>query len=151
MAKHRDKYKAYTNGKYSFTSSFGLFDEFGYENCKIEWVENFPCNSRQELTAREGYYIRNCECINKRWPAEQTKIGTMKTLKRTETKANNGEKKNHEYKIQKDTEYREAHREEMTAKLKEKKQCECGCYIPLRNMSSHKRKTKHIELMKQNK
>ena len=93
MAKHRDKYKAYTNGKYSFTSSFGLFDEFGYENCKIEWVENFPCNSRQELTAREGYYIRNCECINKKVAGRTDKDRYYENIEETETKANNGEKK----------------------------------------------------------
>ena len=35
------------------------------ENCKIELVENYPCNSKEELTAREGFYIQSNECVNK--------------------------------------------------------------------------------------
>ena len=35
------------------------------ENCKIELVENYACNSKEELNAREGFYIQNNECVNK--------------------------------------------------------------------------------------
>jgi len=31
----------------------------------MDLVEDFPCNSRKELEARESYYINNFECINK--------------------------------------------------------------------------------------
>lgn len=65
MGGHRVHYKAYKNGKRHLTSSFLLFDEFGVENCKIELIEIYPCNSKQELNAREGFYIKNIDCINK--------------------------------------------------------------------------------------
>lgn len=42
-----------------------LFDTYGLENCKIELVENYPCNSKEELLKREGFYIKNNDCINK--------------------------------------------------------------------------------------
>jgi len=42
-----------------------IFDRFGFENCKIELVENVPCNSKEELTKREGFYIQNNQCVNK--------------------------------------------------------------------------------------
>tara|TARA_R110002012_G_scaffold289624_1_gene482764 strand:+ start:54 stop:506 length:453 start_codon:yes stop_codon:yes gene_type:complete len=28
-------------------------------------VEDYPCNSKKELLSREGYYMKNNECINK--------------------------------------------------------------------------------------
>jgi hypothetical protein len=31
----------------------------------IELIEKYPCNKQCELNKREGYYIRNNECINK--------------------------------------------------------------------------------------
>ena len=74
MTRHRAKYTAYLKGNITNTRSFDLFDEFGIENCKIELVENYPCNSKEELRRREGYYIKNNDCINKcvpcRTPAE---------------------------------------------------------------------------------
>ena len=66
MLKHKCDYKRYVNGKFDYVSVFDLFDEFGEQNCKIEWVEDFSCNSKKELNAREGYYIRNNECVNKK-------------------------------------------------------------------------------------
>jgi galactokinase len=30
----------------------------------IELIENYPCNSRQEATRREGWHQRNSECVN---------------------------------------------------------------------------------------
>lgn len=37
----------------------------GLPDCKIELVEDYPCNSRRELVRREGWYQRNNECVNK--------------------------------------------------------------------------------------
>lgn len=68
MARHRSSYKLYLDGKKKkscITKSFELFDEYGTENCKIIWLEDYPCNSRKELEAREGYYIKNTECVNR--------------------------------------------------------------------------------------
>ena len=65
MARHRTKYKSWKEGKYHFITSFSLFDEYGVDNCKIEWIENYPCNSKKQLDAREGYYQQTVECINK--------------------------------------------------------------------------------------
>ena len=65
MTKHRAKYKQYVNAKYPLTNSFLSFDEFGIDNCKIELVELFPCKSKAELETREGFHIRNNECVNK--------------------------------------------------------------------------------------
>ena len=65
MTKHRSDYKRWRQGVSTFVTSFKLFDDYGIENCKIELVENFPCNSREELLSREGYHQRVSECINR--------------------------------------------------------------------------------------
>jgi hypothetical protein len=35
------------------------------EDYKIELVENYPCNNKQELCKKEGEYIKANECVNK--------------------------------------------------------------------------------------
>lgn len=62
---HKGSYKSWLkNNKYK-NSSFDLFDEFGIENCKIELIENYPCNSKEELERKEGEHIKNNNCVNK--------------------------------------------------------------------------------------
>ena len=68
FSKHKNMYKQYLAGKREenkTTTACAMFEEFGMENCKIELVENYPCNSKEELNAREGFYIQNNECVNK--------------------------------------------------------------------------------------
>ncbi|ARF11778.1 hypothetical protein Klosneuvirus_2_214 [Klosneuvirus KNV1] len=37
-----------------------------YDDCKIELIENYPCNNSDELKKREGYWIKNTpNCVNK--------------------------------------------------------------------------------------
>jgi hypothetical protein len=50
-----------------------MFEEFGLDNCKIELIENFPCNNREELHAREGFHIQHNDCINKVVPGRSRK------------------------------------------------------------------------------
>ena len=63
--RHKWKYNQYLKGSTDITRSFLLFDEFGIDNCKIELIENYSCNNKEELLKREGYFIENNDCINK--------------------------------------------------------------------------------------
>ena len=65
MARHRNDYKANQRIKSKITNSFKLFDEYGLDNCKIELVENHPCGNIEELRRREGFYIKEFDCVNK--------------------------------------------------------------------------------------
>ena len=66
IERHRTKYNNSKTGKTnSKISVFDIFDEFGIENCKIELIENYPCNCKEELLRREGHYIKNTDCVNK--------------------------------------------------------------------------------------
>ena len=67
MARHRYMFNQHkSRGKESHRSANRLFEECGVENCKMVWIEDYPCNSKKELEAREGYYQQQLDCINKR-------------------------------------------------------------------------------------
>ena len=55
--RHRNCYNAFKDGRQKGSmSSFVLFDEFGFENCKIEWIEDYPCNSKKNWRQERDKY-----------------------------------------------------------------------------------------------
>ena len=46
-------------------TSYGLFDDYGIENCSIVLIEACPCASSDEKRAKEGHYIKTLDCVNK--------------------------------------------------------------------------------------
>ena len=65
MGGHRREHRRYVNGKYHFTTSFILFEEFGIHNCKIELIEEYPCENLEQLFKKEGEYIKSIDCVKK--------------------------------------------------------------------------------------
>ena len=56
MAEHRKDNKRFETGLATVVcASFKLLDEYGIENCKIELIEAYPCENKEELRKREGY------------------------------------------------------------------------------------------------
>lgn len=53
------------NGKRYYTL-FEIFDDYGVDNCIIELIEDYPCNSLQELVAKEDLYIQSLNCVNRK-------------------------------------------------------------------------------------
>ena len=101
LSHHKDSYKRYLNGNYGFTTSFEILKN---ENYEIILVENFPCNSKDQLHARERFYIESNECVNKIIP--------------TRTKKEYREQNKEEIaKYQK--QYREQNKEEIPEKMKQ--------------------------------
>ena len=62
LAGHVRNYKTYLKGKCNFVTSFKIIQKGNYD---IQLIEAFPCNSKDELHSREGYHIKNNDCINK--------------------------------------------------------------------------------------
>ena len=62
IGKHRSGFKMWKNGKYGYCKSFDILERNNYS---YYLVELFPCNSKDELHRREGYYILNFPNINK--------------------------------------------------------------------------------------
>ena len=65
MSGHRSHYKdfLYKNGQ--FTTSFQVLEN---ADATIVLIENFPCDSKEELHRRERFYIETTECVNKMIP-----------------------------------------------------------------------------------
>jgi len=67
---HKNLYNSFLKNISKFNTSFNIVK---YPSCKIILVENFPCNSKYELEARERYYIENFKCVNKNIPTRTDK------------------------------------------------------------------------------
>ena len=129
MARRRYKYPQYLKGKMDKVSVFKLFDEFGVENCKIELVELYPTNSKSELQRREGHYIKNNDCVNKRIEGRTDKEYREDNKEREQQRhneyyINNKDKIQTKRDAHKDKakdynkQYREAHKERIKAQRK---------------------------------
>ena len=66
--RHVSDYKA--NGLKASCTSRIVIDAGDYE---IIWVEDFPCENKDKLKARERYYIENRVCVNKNVPGRTDK------------------------------------------------------------------------------
>lgn len=53
LAKHVGSYKQYLNETYHYISSFEILKNGDYD---IILIENFPCNAKDEIFARERYW-----------------------------------------------------------------------------------------------
>ena len=124
LTKHVGNYRCYLKGTYNYVSSFKIFENGNY--C-IVLLEKYPCDTKDELLARERHWCNDLECINQR-----KNQGMYNEL---------GEK---EYKKQ----YRETNKEAINTKKKEKHNCICGnCYTYV-NKIRHLKSKKHLYYLK---
>ena len=149
MADHVKHYKLYKLGKKKYVSSYDIMDK---EEYYIELLENYPCNSREELRKREGELQRKYknECINKhiagRTPNEYNREVYHKTEKfKAYRKAYSQTEKSKAYqKAYDNTEKRKLYFKEYKKKRNATKlNCECGGLYSLNNKARHFKSTKH--------
>lgn len=129
LSGHRRNYR---NGK-CLCESAKLFDEFGIENIKIELIEEIKCDNKVQLLKREGYYIMNNDCVNKR------------VAGRTHKESSKAYRETHQEKLKQD--YKDIYaknKDELREKYKnEKYTCECGVEIRKIEKSRHSKTRKH--------
>ena len=96
MSGHRKNFKRYMNGlDKMFCTSFSILE---YGDAEIILIENCPCESKEELKARERFHIENNNCVNKKIPGR-----TMKEYKQLpEVKEKNNKQKRENYHKNKD-------------------------------------------------
>ena len=68
--KHKNNYKRWKEGKYAYITAFEIIK---YDDCYIELIDLYPCNSKIELHKRHGELIRDMECVNKIIPGRTGK------------------------------------------------------------------------------
>jgi len=65
MVNHRKDYRGWLRGACRCVTVFKLFEKYGIENCRIELLECVNASCKDELIAREAFYIRAMNCVNK--------------------------------------------------------------------------------------
>ena len=126
-------------------SVFDIFDAHGIDNCKIELVEECPCESKEQLHKREGFYIQHNECVNKRIPGrtmaewKSANAERVKQLQVSWTSANPEKVKEASRRA------REKHQEKIKADRSAKCVCDvCGSEHTHHMTARHKRTKKHL-------
>ena len=150
LAQHKSLYKSYKKqSKDNKITVFRLFDEYEPENCQIILIENVNCNSKNELHARERYYIESLDCVNKNIPCRLGKEYYYKEYYKEYNKVNEEKMKeyqkeyydnNKESKLQ----YLKEHYQQNKDKFNEKHSCECGGKYTQGNKSHHFSSQRHI-------
>ena len=125
LANHICDYKKYLEGKKANITSFQIFDNNNYD---IILIENYPCERKDELHARERYYIESLKCVNKQFPGR-----TQKEYREV----------NKEDKKQYDAQYRNENKEAILEKRKIKFLCICSGRYTNNNKSQHKKSNRH--------
>ena len=149
LKKHKKDYKSYLNGKYSFVTSFKILENDDYQ---IELIEDFPCDDKKQLFEREGYWIKNNNCVNKIIVGRTDK----QYYEDNKDKIKEYNKKYHDDNKDKIKQYREDNKDKIKQycednkdKIKEHKNkkciCECGSYYTNCNKSHHEKSKKHQE------
>ncbi len=140
LAKHVGCYKAYINGNYHFVTSFKVLENNNYS---IVLVENVDCESKDQLLARERYYIENNDCINMVVPIRTRKeyIELNKEKIREQTKEYR-EKNNDKIKML-NKNYREENKEKIQQHKQTKIVCECGAITDNSHKTRHQKSKKH--------
>jgi hypothetical protein len=159
MGKHRNDFKTKTLK----CSVKQIFDTYGLDNCKIELVENYSCNNKEELFKREGYYIKNNECVNKciagRKPNEYYQDNKEKLLLNMKEYYNENKdkclklgKKWIENNSNKFKAIQKKHYDKCGLERNERTKiiCECGGLYPKRNKKIHFKTAKHINFINNN-
>ena len=100
-------------------------NELGIDNFYIELFESYPCETREELHAREGYWIRELSTLNKR-------VAGRKRYQYREDKAETIKAKNKQY--------YEKNIERITEFVSKKVCCElCGKSVRYDSLKKHKK------------
>ena len=130
---HKAKFERWLEGQYHYCSSFSLFQ---YPDVKIMLLETYPCLNKNELFARERYWINKTEkCVNicknpglvlekgkKEYWKENNKEYYVENHDKILAKHKDYYEKNHSKILAKSKDYREKNRDKIT----EQTDCDCG-------------------------
>ena len=178
LSKRMADHRIAINSKRDFNMNLYVkMREHGANNFYIELLEEYPCENKEQLRAKEGEYIRSLSTLNKRIEGrtiEEWRKDNEEHLKDhyksyyTKNKpkiqqykleyANLNKNKIQEYKQEyaiknkekineKAKDYYQTHKEEIKMKINVKILCECGEEISKTNLLRHQRTKKHQEAL----
>ena len=160
LTKHKSDYKRWLEGKYHYVSSYEILQ---YEDCEIKLIQNYPCNTEQELRKKEGEYQIMMDCVNKHIAGRTCKEYHKEYYSRPEVKEHRKEYEKKrpcrkEYRKEYNQrpgikehqkKYREKNKEEIKKKASQKIKCICGSEIRKDNMRRHEQSKNHIQYIEE--
>ena len=123
LAKHNGNYIEYINKKRNFITSFKILEN---KNFEIILLDEYPCDSKDQLHKRERFFIDSNDCVNKVIPtrskSEYDKLyhEVNKVKRQTQTKLYR--EKNKEHKKEQDKLYYEKNKDKIKERIKLKKE-----------------------------
>jgi len=155
LATHRTHCKQYKEGKQRNCSSFEILENNDYV---IVLVELFSCSSKDELLARERYWIENNECINKNRPIVSIEEKKQYQQQYYQEHFIEHKDKRTKYKQQYNQEHKEENQQYSQQYYQNNKKeinqqrlqiitCECGRSVCIGHLTRHKKSKIHNELI----
>lgn len=133
FGQHKSQFKQWKKGKYTYTTSFKLFDE-DYDNVKWGILEEVKVSCKKDLEKIERKYIENHKCVNKLIPTRSKKEYY---------------KQNKEAILQKKKEYHKQNKEKIKEKYQrytEKITClHCDSVVTKHSLKRHQRSKKCLK------
>ena len=146
LSDHKNHFKLWKQGKKTGCSSFMLLEQ-GFDKVAIILVEDFPCNSKQELEIREAHYIKNNPCINMQIPqgivAKSRQDYDKQYRQANRDKIAEQNKQYRQANQDKIAEYYQANRDKILEYRRERVVCECGAVVSRDSLTRHRRTKKH--------
>jgi hypothetical protein len=140
MKGHRKDFKCYKKGTGNFVSSFEILK---YDDAYIELVILNPCNSKTELDAVEGQYIRKMECVNKNIAGRSRKEYRMDNSDRLNEISKQYYLENKESIKERKSQYYIDNRDKINEYKNQKHTCICGGKYTTGHKSQHLKTKKH--------
>jgi len=116
-------------------------------NFNIKVIEEYPCNSKKELEARERWYIENNLCVNERIPGRTKQEWREDNKDRLKNFYKQYREKNRDKIKEYDKKRNEQRKDTQKVYKSTKIICECGCEIRRSDMARHKKSKKHADLL----
>ena len=155
LDKRMIKHKCDAKQRPHLSKFYTFMNETGIDNFEIELIEDYPCETQEELRKREGKIIKAMATLNQRiagrTPAEYSKE-YRQTKKDKINKRRNERRKEKPEKTKADRKkegalYRQRHPEKIKEKASERIECECGCSYRRSDKSQHMKSKKHLKAM----
>lgn len=125
------------------------------DDAYIVLVEEYPCQTKEDLFKREAEYISNNICVNKTMPyvsPEQQKENMKKYLEQNKEIIRQKDQARHKIWYQKSKEKVAEKYQKNKLQIQEKAKkmiiCECGAEVMKCQMARHKKTDKHSKLLK---
>lgn len=156
LSGHVGDYKKFIKGNRENTTSFDIIKNDDYD---IILIDNYSCDYKDELLARERYWCKKIKCVNKNKPGLFNELGQVEYKKQYYVEHRDHLKEKVKQYYNDHEQYYVEHRENINKyhkqyynehkdRLNEKQYCVCGGSYNLTNKSKHMKTSKHIEYVK---